>query len=75
MIFICDSRRHLICVPYSIGNLHQMAIQLGIHRCWYHGGRFPHYDIPKRRILEIRPKCKVVSERDLLRAIKEGLVE
>lgn len=23
--FVCDRKRHLVCVPYSVANLHQMA--------------------------------------------------
>jgi hypothetical protein len=62
-----------VCRPYSIPNLHRMAAELGIKRCWYHAGRFPHYDIPKRRIAEIQAKCLVVCSQDVLRIIKAGL--
>jgi len=73
MEFYCDSQRHLVCVPYSVENLHKMAAQLGIKRCWYHAasGR-SHYDIPKRRVEEVRAKCHAVSSRELLRTIKNG---
>lgn len=67
LFYITDGKRHLICVPYSIENLHQMANELGIKRCWYHGGRIPHYDIPKKRINEITEKCQVVSTKDLIK--------
>jgi FMN phosphatase YigB (HAD superfamily) len=66
--------RHLICVPYNVENLHLMAQALGIKRCWFHNGaagRFPHYDIPKRRIEEIRSRCEVVSARELLQVMKD----
>jgi hypothetical protein len=66
---VCDSRRHLVCLPYSVANLHRMAVELGIARGWFHGGRHPHYDIPKRRIKEIMAKCRVVSSRELLAII------
>lgn len=69
--YICDAHRHLVCTPYSIENLHRMARELGIHRGWFHGGKHPHYDIPKRRISEIKAKCRVVSSRDLLAIIYE----
>ncbi len=45
-----DDARHLVCVPYTRANLHRVAEWLGIRRCWFHGGRWPHYDIPKRRM-------------------------
>lgn len=67
MLYICDNGRHLICLPYSIANLHRMAYDLGIHRDWFHQkeGRW-HYDIPKRRIKEIQDKCQVVDTRTIL---------
>ena len=62
--------RHLICEPYSTENLHKMAIDLNIKKCWYHGGLFPHYDIPKRRVKEITDKCELISIRALHEKIK-----
>jgi hypothetical protein len=46
-----------------------MARDLGIHRGWFHGGKHPHYDIPKKRVREIMARCRVVSSRDLLAII------
>jgi hypothetical protein len=58
-------------VPYSIENLHRMASDLGIKRCWFHASsRFPHYDVPKRRLAEITARCTVVSSRDILSIVK-----
>lgn len=65
--YICDRNRHLICVPYSIPNLHRMAKSLGIKRHWF---RRNHYDIPKRRIDEIMAISKVVSTRQIVKIIK-----
>lgn len=67
MKYYCDNKRHLICVPYSIENLHKMAEELGIKRCWFHKD---HYDIPKKRIDEITSKCELVSPREILSIIK-----
>ena len=65
--YFCDNARHLVCWPYSVENLHAMAADLGIKRCWFHGGsKYPHYDIPKRRIAEIKALCIVVSSREIL---------
>lgn len=75
MKYVCDDARHLVCVPYSIENLHQMALDLGIKRCWFHNDNHPHYDIPKKRIAEIQEKCEVVSSRDILKIIKEATPE
>lgn len=67
MEYICDKSRHLVCLPYSISNLHQMASELGIKKCWFHKN---HYDIPKMRINEITTKCRVVSSKEIVRIIK-----
>lgn len=56
--YYCDNKRHLVCTPYLKENLHKMAENLNIKRCWFHKD---HYDIPKRRIKEIMAKCTVVN--------------
>jgi Protein of unknown function (DUF4031) len=75
MQYYCDNARHLVCIPYSIDNLHLMAVNLGIKRCWYHNTSYAHYDIPKRRIIEIQSKCKVVSSKIILKIVKNQFVE
>lgn len=71
MLFLTDGKRHLICVPYSIENLHRMAEELGIGRHWFHSGSLAHYDIPKRRMKEIAERCVIVSSREIVKVIKE----
>lgn len=72
--FFCDEGRHLICVPYTVENLHKMAETLGIKRCWWHAGAsYPHYDIPKRRIAEIQAKCTVVPGRVIIKIMRGEL--
>jgi uncharacterized protein DUF4031 len=74
MKYFCDDVRHLVCVPYTVENLHAMAADLGIKRCWYHANAsYPHYDIPKRRIEEIKQKCNVVTTREILEIVKGDL--
>jgi hypothetical protein len=70
MKYYADRMRHLICVPYTVENLHAMAQDLGIKKCWYHSKPYPHYDIPKKRIDEIHSKVEVISPRELLRLMK-----
>ena len=70
--FITDGKRHLVCVPYSIENLHKMAKILGINRRWFHSGKNPHYDIPIRRIKEIESMCEKVASKDLVSIINSG---
>jgi FMN phosphatase YigB (HAD superfamily) len=67
--YFADSSRHLVCVPYSIENLHIMAKDLGLHRCWFHKS---HYDIPIKRQQELLEKCEQVSSRDIVNIIKHG---
>jgi hypothetical protein len=71
MKYYCDNARHLVCVPYSVENLHLMAQDLNIKRCWFHSSsRYAHYDIPKKRIQEIQSKCEVVSSKVILDIVK-----
>lgn len=65
--YYCDTKRHLVCKPYSTSNLHLMAKKLGISKCWFHKH---HYDIPKKRINEIMAQCKVVDSREIVDIIK-----
>ena len=71
MKFLTDGKRHLICVPFSVQNLHLMAKELDIGKHWFHGGKIPHYDIPKKRKLEIESKCELVSSRVILKIVNE----
>ena len=77
MEYITDRKRHLICLPYSIDNLHKMAKELGINRKWFEVSKLghAHYDIPKRRIKEIEAKCRIVSPKDIVRIIKGYITE
>lgn len=63
MIYYTDGKRHLICKPYSKANLHKMAEDLNIKRCWFHND---HYDIPKRRIAEIEVRCTMVTSKEII---------
>lgn len=67
LTFYCDDARHLVCKPYSIENLHEMADILGIKRCWYHSCNHPHYDIPVRVRVEVEKKCIKVSSREIIK--------
>jgi hypothetical protein len=67
MKYCTDGKRHLICHPYSIENLHQMAQNLNIKRCWFHND---HYDIPKLRVEEIEAKCEMVPSRILIHIMR-----
>lgn len=72
MRYLTDGKRHLICDPYSIENLHRMADDLDIKRCWFHKGKSgkSHYDIPKTRIEEITSKCEVVSSKEIVKIMR-----
>lgn len=67
--YLTDGRRHLVCLPYSVKNLHQMAEELGIKRCWFHRD---HYDIPLRDQFEIESRCRIVSPREIARIARNS---
>lgn len=69
LTYYCDDARHLVCKPYSPRNLELMAYDLNIHHDWLHKGDKLHYDIPKRRIEEIKSKCVVVNSREIVKII------
>lgn len=71
MKYYCDNKRHLVCLPFSVENLHKMAVELKINKCWFHRGKNPHYDIPKRRENEIKLKCEVVTTRQIWQIINK----
>lgn len=73
MRYLCDVNRHLICDPYSIPNLHTMARNLGINKCWFHNTPgLAHYDIPKRRIDEITEKCDIIPTMHIIKMIRSA---
>lgn len=75
LTYFCDKYRHLVCVPFSIENLHRMAddLKIGKHFFEYSAhGRLPHYDIPAKRIKEIMQQCRVVSKEDIVNIIKNN---
>lgn len=71
MTYYCDNNRHLICKPYSIENLHIMAGELGIKRCWFHKN---HYDIPKRKVDMIKQRCIVITSKEIVAIINCSMV-
>jgi hypothetical protein len=69
--YFTDRKRHLVCIPYSIENLHKMAEDLSIGRHWFHrGSGLDHYDIPKKRIAEIEARCVIITSKEILEIIR-----
>lgn len=64
--YFSDGLRHLVCVPYSIKNLHKMADRLNINKCWFHKD---HYDIPKKRFDKIKIKTQIVAPSKIVNII------
>jgi len=50
-----------------------MAEDLHIKRCWYHSGKHPHYDIPKKMVESVKKRCLVNTSKELLSIIKTNL--
>ena len=58
-------------MPYSVENLHLMAQDLGIKRCWFHSGAsYPHYDVPKRMMAGMSNRAELVDPRTILAVCK-----
>lgn len=74
LTFLTDGKRHLICIPYSIRNLHRMAYCLGIGRHWFHNQKrgFAHYDIPKNSIRTVELHCRIITTKELITIIKSS---
>ena len=68
LTYVTDRKRHLVCLPYSVINLHKMAEDLDIKRCWFHGGN--HYDVPKHRTDEILKRCVIGTQKDVVDIIR-----
>lgn len=68
--YVTDGKRHLVCRPYSVENLHLMAERLRLARHWFHAGDMPHYDVPVRRKAEIEMLCTAVSSREIVAIIR-----
>ncbi len=64
--YYTDGRQTKCRRPSSIENLHAMAEDLNIKRCWFHKD---HYDIPKLRMDETEEKCIMVSQKEIVRII------
>ena len=72
MKFFYDSMRHLVCRPFSVENLHAMAAELGIKRCWFHNSKgHPHYDVPKRMMATIGHRAQLMTPREIIAIMRE----
>lgn len=68
--YFIDKSRHITCLPFSVENLHAMAEDLGIKRCWFHSGAYPHYDAPRKMFDDLRERCEVITPRETLAIIQ-----
>lgn len=73
--YLYDKIRHLVCVPYSVANLHAMANELRIGRHWYDPKPYPHYDVPKRMMQSIGSRATLVRPREVLAIVKGQINE
>ena len=57
----------------SLEHLHQECKKMGLKRHWFHNGRFPHYDIPKRQRATFLQENNIqkVSSREIIQIIKQ----
>jgi len=70
--YFCDNKRHIVCLPYSVENLHKMAEDLGLNRRWFHKGKNnnSHYDMPIKEIAVITAKCELVTSEEIVDIIR-----
>jgi Protein of unknown function (DUF4031) len=77
MIYLADKMRHLVCDPYSIEGLHQMAMDLNINKCWFHSSKkgMHHYDIPKKRLSSILADSRVkeITPKEMVQFLKSQI--
>lgn len=67
LIYITDGVGNVICLPYSVENLHKMADDLGIAKRWYRNG---HYNVPKEIADGLEEKCDKVTTTTLFRTVR-----
>jgi hypothetical protein len=65
-LFLTDGRKNLICVPYSVENLHSMAMELGIPTRFFDRDK---YKIPDTIRDDVEDKCELVSSQTIFRTI------
>lgn len=65
MIYIDEMER---MVADSLGELHEFAESIGLKRCWFQGGRYPHYDFTTKKKIDqaIDMGATLISSRQLL---------
>lgn len=66
MKYLTDGQGSLVCYPYSISNLHEMASELGINRKFFWKN---HYSIPHDRKDEIEGICELITTKDMIKVI------
>ena len=66
LLFLTDGRKNLICVPYSVENLHSMAHDLGIPTRYFDRDK---YKIPDVIRDDVEEKCEMVSSQTIFRTI------
>lgn len=57
----------------SLGELHAYCQSIGIKKCWFHRGTFPHYDIPvkMRKSFFDLTKLEKVTPRDIVKILRD----
>lgn len=53
-----DSKKRLVCMPYSVSNLHTVAKTLGMKRGLF---RSSHYAVPASKLVEIQQKSVIIT--------------
>lgn len=75
LTYITD-KIHLICLPYTVENLHEMAKRLKIRKHFFHNTvNKPHYDLPvtRRKHLLEEEIHKIASSKELVNIINNSI--
>lgn len=69
--YYCDNQGHLVCLPYTIDNLHQMANELGLDQSHFKSHpKHAHYLISDNQKDTIMPQCHLVSSKHIIYIVR-----
>lgn len=63
---------HLVSTA-GLQDLHDFAASVGIKRCWFHPGRHPHYDLPRRMRGQPLAGAITVTSKEIVRRMAYSL--
>lgn len=68
---LCSDGVHVVSSDGDPKTLKKLMRENGIKDCWYHAGKYPHYDLPKRMRNKSWPFLFAVSSKTIIEIVKE----